>query len=208
MARDLWEESIKMNTKIRKSLVLAGFIMCLSVIGSFLASGSVLAQEDIRKGGEIAGDKSDSIPIQLKVGEMVQGEIAAVRNQHLRLSIADFNGKTIHYFGETSTRAGFYYAAKVNGQHYIVVTNPDGFSVGTRGYNITYRITPTDVAPGTGSGKNTSKDMTKPSTSMTTVWWILGAVVFIFIVLVALRGSRRDEEYEYIFFVIPIRRRR
>ncbi len=188
---------------MRHSLILAGCIVGLCLLVSLLAGGSTLAQEEMQKGGgEIAGGKSDSIPIQLKVGEMIQGEIIAVRNQCLRLSIADFSGRTIHYFGETSTRAGFYYAAKVDGQHYIVVTNPDGFSVGTRGYNINYRITSTNLAPGTGSGKNTTKDMTKPSMSMTTVWLILGATIFILVVLLFMAGSsERDSKFRgFIFF--------
>ena len=126
---------------------------------------------------------------------MVQGEIVALRNQRLRLSIADFSGKTIHYFGETSRRAGFYYAAKVDGQHYTVVINPDGFSVGTRGCNISYRITPTDLAPGTGSGQNVNKDVAKSDISWTVIWWIVGIVFILGLALRIFTGGIRSKRY-------------
>lgn len=159
--------------KIVKALLLASCVLGFSLLGNFLANSSVLAQEPIKKDGEIAGGKSHSIPIELQVGQMVEGEFIAVRGQRLRLSLADFTGKSIYIFGETSTRGGFYYAAETNGRLYIVVTNPDGFSVGTRGYNIIYQIKPTNLAPGAGSGKKVTKDVTQPSVTMTTVWVIV-----------------------------------
>ena len=179
-----------MNTKIRKFLIVTWFITCLSILGSFLVSGSVLAQDEVRKNGEIAGGKSDSIPIQLKVGEMVEGEIIAVRNQRLRLSIADFTGKSIYYFGETSTRAGFYYAAKTDGQHYIVVANPNSFSAGTRGYNLTYTILPTDLAPGTGSGKAIGEKSIIP-------WIVTGVIISLVIFIRRRKEKRAVDSYMY-----------
>ena len=73
-----------MHTKIKKPLIVSGAILlCLSLLGGFLSSSSVLAQEPVVKSGEVAGGRSDSIPIQLKKGEMVQGKIIA-RKEALR----------------------------------------------------------------------------------------------------------------------------
>lgn len=188
-----------MDTKARKHLrILSLVLLCSLLLGSFLIGSSILAQEEIEKYGEIAGGKSDSIPIQLKVGEMVQGEIIAVRNQRLRLSIADYTGKSIHDFGETSTRGGFYYAAETDGQHYIVVTNPDSFSVGTRGYTLKYMIKPTDLAPGSGSGKPIGEKGILP--------WIIagisiaGLILLIIFIRVFIRRKKEKRKLKYYHY--------
>lgn len=189
-------EVLKMNTGIRKPLVLAGFIICLSVLGSFLASGFVSAQENLEATGEIAGGYSESTPFQIKVGEMVQGEIV-LRKEGLRLSIADYTGQIIHDFGLCSTRCGFYYAAATDSQHYLVVTNPDAFAIGTRGYHIYYTITPTDLAPGTGSGQAYTGDVTP--NPWPTILLITGIIVFLGLVLLFAR-SRREEIVDVIWY--------
>lgn len=184
--------TLRISIGIGKVIALVGCLMSLFVLATFLIGGSILAQVEIQKDGEIAGGKSDSIPIQLKVGEMVQGEIIAVRNQRLSLSIADFSGKSIHYFGETSTRGGFFYAAKVDGQYYIVVTNPDSFSVGTRGYRIVYKIIPTNLAPGTGSGKPTGGKSVLP--------WVVAGISIIGLILLLVFIRRRKQQQKLVYF--------
>lgn len=182
-------------------LWLVGFLIAIGsfVVTSLVFNIPILAQGEFEKSGEVGGGKSDSIPIQLMVGEMVQGEIVAVRNQRLRLSISDFSGNSIYNFGETSTRGGFYYAAEIDGQHYLVVTNPDGLSVGTRGYQLTYYITPTDLMPGTGSGQKVSKDVAKSDIPWTIIWWVGGIIIVLGLFLrIFMSGTRRTRRYRSI----------
>lgn len=137
---------MKMNTKIKKPLILAGFILlCLLVLGGFLTSSSVLAQEPIEKSGELVGGHSDSIPIQLKRGEMVQGKIIA-SNEPLRVTIDDPTGKEVQNYGSI-THGSFSYQARIDGEHYIVITNPNPIQVHRRGYTLTYTILPASSFP-------------------------------------------------------------
>ncbi|MBI4330615.1 MAG: protein kinase [Chloroflexi bacterium] len=122
---------------------------------------AVTTRPSFFKGGELAGGHSDSIPVQLKVGEMLQGEIIAVRNQSLSWDIADFSGRVVQSFGTTDTRAGFYYAPEVDGQHYIVITNPRDWEIGTHGYQVTYSTTGSTVPPGAGSGQGSGAPVIK-----------------------------------------------
>jgi hypothetical protein len=124
----------------------------VALILSFFTASSLLAQQQGSERGELRGGGSQSYTIQLKVGEMVQGELIAVRNQTVALSLADNSGEVIRRFGATSSRGGFKYAAKADGQYYLVVENPDSFSVGTRGYQLLWEVKQADVAPGSGSG--------------------------------------------------------
>jgi len=153
---------------LKAMLVMVGLLLLLSILPSFLPSGPVLAQEVLEERGGVARGYSDRIPIQLKDGEMVEGEMIAERDP-LRLSIDDFSGKTIHDFG-IGPRGGFYYVAETEGQHYLVVTNPDAFSAGTRGYTLKYEITATDLPPGARTGENTSRDIRKLAISWSVIW--------------------------------------
>jgi len=179
------------HRQFRRAILIA----CLSVAIVFLVSGSLLAQDEISKYFEITGGKSESIPIQLNVGQMVQGELIIKRTGTIRLSMSDFSGKSFYLFGETSTRGGFYYTAETSGPFYLVVTNPKGFSVGTTGCTVNYSIVPTNLQPGTGLGKKVTNDMTKPSISMTTVLLITGIIVFLGILLWLVRGRLRPIRY-------------
>lgn len=135
-----------MNTKIRTLVTLAGFILLwLSVLGSFLTSSSVLAQETIEKSGELVGGHSDSIPIQLELGQVVQWEIIA-SNEPLRVTIDDPTGKEVQNYGSI-THGSFKYQARIAGKHYIVVTNPNTITVRKRGYTLTGTILPASSFP-------------------------------------------------------------
>ena len=174
-------------------------IACLSVV-PLAVTPSALAQEQIHIYGEIAGGYAHSYPIELKVGEVISGQII-VRNETLTLSIADSTGKVIYDFGSCSTSCAFHYAAEVNGKHHLIVGNPDTYKIGTRGYNIYYSIRPTTLAPGMGSGIKVTGDATNPSTtsgSTTAVWWILGTIACVFIFLGIFVGSRRRRKVRVI----------
>ncbi len=119
--------------------------MCLLLLGSFLTSSSVLAQEPIEKSGELVGGHSDSIPIQLELGEVVQGEIIA-SNEPLRVTIDDPAGKEVQNYGSI-THGSFSYQARIAGKHYIVVTNPNTITVRKRAYTLTYTILPASSFP-------------------------------------------------------------
>lgn len=154
-----------MNTKIRKPLILAGFILlCLLVLGTFLNSSSVLAQEPIEKSGELVGGHSDSIPIQLKLGEVVQGKIIA-SNEPLRVTIDDPTGKEVQNYGSI-THGSFSYQARIEGEHYIVITNPNTITVRERGYTLTYTILPASDFP----------PPLPPEGKNITPWVIIGAI--------------------------------
>ncbi|MDP2730222.1 MAG: hypothetical protein Q8O55_07055 [Dehalococcoidales bacterium] len=180
-----------MNSKIGKLLIVTWLITCLSIIGSFLVSDSVLAQEPVKTEGWIAGGHSDSIPIELKVGEMVQGEI--IGKEALMLTIDDPAGKEVQNFGEI-VHGSFSYAAKIDGKHYIVITNPNRWAIGTRGYTLTYTILPTDLGPGTGSGKAIGEKSIIP-------WIIAGVVILVVIFLIVFIRRRKQqrelEDYRY-----------
>lgn len=176
----------KMYTKIRKPLRLAGAILCLSLLGSLLGSSPVLAQEPVVKGGEVAGGRSDSIPIQLKKGEMVQGKIIA-RKEALRVTIDDPAGKEVQNFGEI-VHGSFFYAAKTDGEHYIVITNPNRWAIGTKGYTLTYAVLPTELAPGTGSGQATGEKSIM-------LWVTIGTILAVALgLIIYLRQKRRKRE--------------
>ncbi|MBU2578099.1 hypothetical protein KKA69_04695 [Patescibacteria group bacterium] len=136
----------KMNTKVRKSVIIAGVLfLCLLLLGSFLTSSAVLAQEPIKKSGELVGGHSDSIPIQLKLGEVVQGKIIA-SNEPLRVTIDDPSGKEVENYGQVTHRS-FSYQARIEGEHYIVITNPNTITVRKRGYTLSYTILPASSFP-------------------------------------------------------------
>ena len=178
---------MKMNARFGKPLIWAIFaFLCLSVVGSSLNSSAVLAQEMIQKIGEVAGGSSDSIPVQLKVGKMVQGELIAEEGP-LRVRIVGPSGKVIRDCGH-GERGGFYYAAEVDGMHYIVLTNPDESSTGTRSYTMNYAVLTSGLAPGTGSGKPVGEEATNSFMSDLPGWVII--VVVILIVLVIRRAKR------------------
>lgn len=193
-----------MNSNISRILTATLFVICLSLFVSSSSSSLVSAQEGLHAGGGVAGGRQNSTPIQLKVGEMVEGEIV-LHTDRLRLSVADYTGEIIHDFGYCSTRCGFYYAAATDGQHYLVATNPDAFSVGERWYDINYSIKATDIAPGTGSGKEYSGDVTP--NPWPTIWLITGIIVFLGLVLLVAR-SRREEIHDIIVYRVYRRRRR
>ena len=178
-----------MNTKIKKPLILAGFILlCLLVLGGFLTSSSVLAQEPIEKSGELVGGHSDSIPIQLKRGEMVQGKIIA-SNEPLRVTIDDPTGKEVQNYGSI-THGSFSYQARIDGEHYVVITNPNTITVRARGYTLTYETLPATSPPGTGSGNLTIWNHMNPF--ITGTLWVVGIIFFIFLILVS-QGKEESE---------------
>ncbi len=167
---------MRMKTRPHESIIVAGLILlCVFIVLNIPACQSVLAQEQIKKYGEIAGGHSDSIPFKLTRGEMIIGEVVVRNNQTLRLSVADFSGNIIYDFGLIPMQGGFYYAAETDGQHYLLVTNPDSFSVGTRGYAITYAIEPSNVKPGAGSGQKASVSQNTPNSQI--LLWV--AVIII-----------------------------
>ncbi len=167
-----------MGKRINKNMVLAGLIVCLCFV-PFSVVPSALAQEPIHIYGEIAGGHYDGYTIQLQLGEMIQGTIIA-RNGNMGLSIADNTGKSIYDLGYCSTRCGFYYAVKVDGQYNLMVTNPDTFAVGTRGYNIYYTISPTNLLPGTGSGQEPSTSSGGKSA------WFWGIIAIVIVVVLGI----------------------
>jgi hypothetical protein len=192
-----------MNNKLDK-LKMAFLIICLPMLLILLSGSQVLAQEQIRKYFEITGGKSEAIPIQLKVGQMVQGELIIERTGTIRISLSDFTGKSMYLFGETSTRGGFYYAAEKDGQYYIVVTNPNAYYVGTIGCTVNYSIIPipTNAAPGTCSGKKVTEDVTEPSPLIPAGWWIVGGIIALVLLVLFAKVKSRDhddeDEYEII----------
>lgn len=184
---------LDMGRKISKHLTLAVSLVCLWVVMILSIASPVLAQDQIHVYGEIAGGYAHSYPVELKVGEVISGQII-VRNNTMTLSLADSTGKVIYDFGSCSTSCDFHYAAEVSGKHNLIVGNPDTYAIGTRGYNIYYSIRPTTLAPGMGSGTKVTGDATKPSAtsgSMTAVWWIVGTFAFVFILVSLFVGSRR-----------------
>ncbi len=134
-----------MKTKIMKPLIQGGVILlCLSILGSLLSS-SVLAQEPNEESGELGEGQSDYIPFEIKVGEMVQGELAC--KEALRVIIVDPILRESVDFGKIV--GSFFYAAETEGRYRIVITNP---TKETLGYTLTYTVLPTSLAPGTNSG--------------------------------------------------------
>jgi len=194
-------------------------ILLISIIGFILPTANVLASPreyfidsglalgnsdswDIDTYGEISGGHSDSIPFQMEVGEMVQGEIL-LRKDPLRVSISDSTGKSIHDFGICSSRFSFYYTQcpDYGSQYYIVVTNPDAYSIGTRGYSwLRANIVPTDLPPCTGSGKNMNGDVT-PYTPP--VWTIIIIVVVILVIVVIFRRRRHRPSRTWVVKEYP-----
>lgn len=163
------------------------------LFGCSLFAYPVFAQDTkhIEKHGGVVGGHSESIPFSMEVGEMIQGEFIAER-EPLRLSIADFSGKSIHSFGECGSRCGFRYAAGEDGQYYLVVTHPNPMSVGASGYQINADILPTELQPGTGSGQNVTQDVTKVSTFPS--WGIVIIVVVVVIAVIFARRRRRPSK--------------
>ena len=141
-----------MKTKIVKPLIRVGFVLlCLSMLGSLLSSSSVLAQEPNKESGQLRGGDSNYILFEIKVGQMIQGELRS--EEALRVSI--FNART----GRTSVDFGtivgsFFYAAKTEGNYRIIITNPKpALGAGNYvNYSLTYAILPTSLAPGANSG--------------------------------------------------------
>ena len=135
-----------MKTKIMKPLIRGGFILlCLSILGSLLSSSSVLAQEPNKKSGELEEGDSVSIPFEIKVGEMVQGELECEEALEVTIFIPALE-KSVD-FGEIV--GSFFYAAETEGRRFIRIGNTTGR---TTGYTLTYTVLPTNLAPGTYSG--------------------------------------------------------
>jgi len=184
-------------------VIIAGVLfLCLLLLGSFLISSSVLAQEPIEKSGELVGGHSDSIPIQLKLGKMVVGKIIAT-GEPLRVTIDDPAGKEVQNYGSI-THGSFSYAAKIDGEHYIVITNPNPIAVHARGYTLTHEILPTTLPPGTGSGNITLWN--RIISFITPFFWLIGVVLFLFLVLSAPARVERKwvPFYVYRIFVREI----
>lgn len=195
----------------KKYIVLLLLVLCLLMLLPFVEASSVKAQEEISNYFEITGGRSESIPIELEVGQMVQGELIIERTGKIRISLSDFSGTSIWLFGETSTRGGFYYAAETSSKYYLVVTNTNEFYVGTIGCTVKYSIVPANVSPGTGyPGEKVTKDVTKSSFSMTTVWIITGIVVFLGLLFLLIRSVGRhgggDNEWEEEYRIYKRRR--
>ena len=178
-----------MINKHKLLAILAG-LLCYSLLALLLINYPVFASDDnhIERHGGVVGGHSESIPFNMEVGEMIQGEFIAER-EPLRLSIADFSGKSIHNFGECGSRCGFYYAARDDGQHYLVVTHPNPMSVGASGYQINADILPTELPPGSGSGQTPTQDATKPSPFP--AWGIVIIVVVIGVIIAMFTRRRR-----------------
>lgn len=169
----------------RKHRILAILVLLL---GCLLFAYPVFAQDTkhIDQHGGVVGGHSESIPFSMEVGEMIQGEFIAER-EPLRLSVADFSGNSIHNFGECGSRCGFYYAARDDGQHYLVVTHPNPMSVGASGYQIDADIFPSEFPPGTGSGQNVTHDVTRVSTFP--AWGI--AIIIVVVAIIVFKFTRR-----------------
>ena len=179
-----------MNAKAGKFIKITAFILlCTLTLGSFLTGSLALAQGEIEKSGALVGGHSDTIPIQLNRGQMVEGKIMAT-GKPLSVTLNDPTGKKVQDYGSI-TVGSFSYAAKIDGEHYMVITNPNPIAVHATSYTLTYAILPTNLAPGTGSGNLTLWDYIKPF--VTGMLWVMGIVLFVFLILVF--PSKEEEKW-------------
>ena len=172
-----------MKTKIMKPLIRGGFILlCLSILGSLLSSSSVLAQEPIKESGELGEGRSDYIPFEIKVGEMVQGELAC--KEALRVIIMDPTLRESVDFGKIV--GSFFYAAETDGRYRIKITNPTEETIG---YTLTYTVLPTSLAPGTNSGPGMIR-RNLPAIIFGVL--AVGGIIYLFI-----RRKKKEREFEH-----------
>ncbi len=185
-----------MKTKIMKPLIRGGFILlCLSILGSLLSSSSVLAQEPDKKIGGLKLGGYDYVGFQMKVGEMIQGELEC--SKALRVVILDADLRVIVDFGNIV--GSFFYAAKAEGVYRVRMTNPAGVfanlgsgprATETVRYTLTYSVLPTSLAPGT----NSVTAMAKITRSLPVIITVLalGGITYLFI----LRRKKKKRELE------------
>ena len=103
------------------------------------------------------------------------------------MTIDDPAGKEVQNFGEIM-HGSFFYAAKTDGEYYIVITNPNRWAIGTRGYTLTYAVLPIELAPGTGSGQATGEKSIM-------LWVTIGAILAVGLgLIIYLRQKKRKRE--------------
>lgn len=148
-------------------------------------SGPGVIRHDLPAILEVEGEGkySDYIPFEIKVGEMVQGELESevalgviILGPTLRKSV-DF-GKIV---------GSFFYAAETDGRYTIEITNP---TIETLAYTLTYTVLPTELAPGT----NSVTVITKIIRSLIMIIFgvlAVGGIIYLFI-----RRKKKKREFE------------
>ena len=198
-----------MTIRVNKNILIATFILLtISVVGVFPVGHLVLAQELNKKSGQLVGGHSDVIPVQLKRGEMIEGTMIAT-NEPLTVTVEDPEGREVQDYG-SMTRGPFRYAAAIDGEHRIVITNPNPITVRARGYSVSWQILSATVPPGSGSGNISI--WTRIFSFIKPYLWIIGLILF-FLLLAAPVREKHEEEYDWVWFyytriIIGFRRRR
>jgi len=162
--------------------------LCAVVLAGFVTGDLALAQEPVHMVGEVTGGERDSMPIELEVGEMVQGRIVA-RTEALALGVDGPDGKQVQWFGQT-LHGTFYYAAETDGRHVLWVAHPGG-PADLRAYDIEYSIEPTDLAPGAGSG-SAPIDVWSRLRLAAIIIGVIVAAPFVLMALMSARSSAGD----------------
>ena len=184
-----------MSNKKRLLLMVAGLVCCL-LFGSLFISYSIFAADIVHKDG-VPGGHYESIPFNMKIGEMIQGELS-IKDEPLKLGIADSEGTIFRDFGVCDSRLCFHYAANYDGRHYIVVSNPNADSVQASAFEVVADIVTTSLQPGTGSGVKVTPEVTGSPTPPVWTIVIIGVLVGV-IVVMSVRRRRRPADNRAMF---------
>jgi hypothetical protein len=171
--------------------------MTIVTLGWLTTGHLVLAQEPNEKSGQLVGGHSDVVPIQLERGKMIEGKIVAT-GEPLKITLEDPEGREVQDYG-SMTHGTFWYAAAIDGEHCVVITNPNPITPRARGYSVSWQILSATFSPGTGSGNiniwNRIFSFIKP------YLWIMGLVLFFILLL----SAPERKEGELRLFAIPRR---
>jgi hypothetical protein len=145
---------VKMSTRVKRHLLFLASLSLFIGVSGFLDTNFALAQGTIEKTGSLTGGHSDSVPVPLSLGDVLQVNVKSA-DQSIAIGISDPGGNQVQ---SSRTAAGgvISYQARINGQHAIVVSNTNGMDVYPRAYALSYSVLPARNAPPLNPASNSA----------------------------------------------------
>ncbi len=166
------------------------------IVALLYNANSVTAQADGEKSGKLVGGHSDVIPIQISLGQMIEGNLISP-GEPLEVTIENAKGKKVQDYGSIKN-GSFSYAAPENGEYYLIIANPNAITVRAREYTITWTIIPTVIQPSTGTGDIKLWDRIISFLKPIFLWAIV--VLFLLVLVVAPGRDEKKEELELFYY--------